>query len=220
MRERKHKHKRKYNSMLHKKYRYILDLLPENLDGHRILDCGMGEGYNAYLIRTVLKGSPYIEGFDIFEPFVDIQNKLGLYDYVYCDDIMNVVKRMKEKFDFILITAVIEHLHKEDSIFVLKKLKENTKKRLIVSTPFNEKLIKRQKLYQDNPYNEHISQWKEIDLNRLDFKTFTYDLRTVTTSIKILDNIRRFITLKGESGHGIIAWFDGEDLKYHDASTN
>ena len=87
-------------------------------------------------------------------------------------------------------------------------------KRLIVTTPLNEKLIKRQKLYQDNPYNEHISQWKEMDLNRLGFKTFTYDLRTATTSIKILDNIRRFITLKGNIGYGIIAWFDGENLKY------
>jgi hypothetical protein len=199
---------RRYNSVLHKKYRYIMELLPDDLENYTIMEYGTGEGFNAYLIRTLLKGNPHIEGIDIWKPYVDMLQKINLYNSVYEADIMAVAGR-KKKVDYSIITAVIEHLPKSNSIWVLNRLKENTTKRIIVSVPLDETLGKQDSHYQNNPFNAHISSWSEKDLSDLGFETFTYDLRTMTRSIKMLDDIRRWITFKAKFAQGLIAWFDG-----------
>jgi SAM-dependent methyltransferase len=201
---------RRYNSALSIQYHHILDLLPDHLGKSTILDVGFGEGYNGYLIRTVLEGTPNIHGIDIDQKMVDIQRPLNIYDYIVKVDARHFIEDMGF-YDYILATAFIEHLEKEDSIKVIEKLMKKTLKRFIVYAPLNEKISKSENNpYRGNIYNNHLSSWSSGDLRDLGFTYRVYDSRKMSKTTRIFDNIRRSLFVPWRTLKYIIGWYDNE----------
>lgn len=76
-------------------------------------------------------------------------NDLGKYDTIYCGD-------------------VIEHLSKENGYELIDRMLEHCNQWVIIATPSP---APPQKSILGNPYEEHLSEWKEED-----FKKYNYEL--------------------------------------------
>lgn len=116
----------------------ILSLLPENLDGKRILDVGIGHSMWGFLIRTWKKGRPYIVGVDPFPLYIENASRLDLYDELYTMTGQQYLEEHPDQFDYIIICEVMEHHQtKEAAWSLLKSLESRVKPggTLILSTP-------------------------------------------------------------------------------------
>ena len=100
--------------------RYLLEVLPENRDVS-ILDIGCGLGS---LIRELkIIGYLSVKGIDLSDQAIDYCLKQG-FD-VQKSSIAEYAKSCKFKFDFIVMSHVLEHLEKDEIINTLKQIREN-----------------------------------------------------------------------------------------------
>ena len=113
---------------------YLLSVLPS--DRHiRILDIGCGQG--AILRSLRRKGYSALRGIDISQQAVDFCRHVGL-QVEQVSNLGEYAKTISDRFDFIILTHVIEHFRKADVIPFLKTIKadllsENGK--LLIATP-------------------------------------------------------------------------------------
>jgi len=100
--------------------KYLLEVLPENKDAS-ILDIGCGFGS---LIRELKKeGYSFAKGVDLSDQAIDYCLKQG-FD-VQKSSIAEYAEASKHKFDFIVMSHVLEHIKKDEIINTLKLIKEN-----------------------------------------------------------------------------------------------
>ncbi len=100
--------------------RYLLEVLPEN-KGASILDIGCGFGS---LIRELIKaGYSSVKGLDLSDHAIDFCLKQG-FD-VQKSSIAEYSEASKHKFDFIIMSHVLEHLKKSEIINTLKQIRGN-----------------------------------------------------------------------------------------------
>lgn len=166
----------------------LLSLLPEDLGGMRVLDVGFGYGLNGLMIRTRKSGAPYIEGVDIFNPYVETQKKLGIYNKVVQGDARKLPYE-SQSFDIVLATDIIEHLEHDDGLNLLDELERVSKNIVIASTPYG---YSPQEDCDDNIHQRHLSGWVLEDFKEKGYATITID-DALTRSIKLIDNLRRKI---------------------------
>jgi len=163
-------------------------LFPRNLDGFTILDCACGRGSWCFFIRTQIEGIPYIEGFELFIPYIENLIKLNLYDRVYELDIRKV-KGLEIKFDIILVMNVLEHLEKDEALKVLKDLEEMSQYRLIVSLPIGKHT---QGVGPDgNVFEIHRSTFQPKEMERYGYKIKCFYRHT--RILRFVDKIRCWI---------------------------
>jgi 2-polyprenyl-3-methyl-5-hydroxy-6-metoxy-1,4-benzoquinol methylase len=99
---------------------YIKENLPEN-KAARILDVGCG--YGGFLLQLQREGYTNIEGVDINEEATEHCKNKGLRVFKI-DTISDFGQRNHtSKYDFIIMTHVIEHIHKQDIIPTLISIK-------------------------------------------------------------------------------------------------
>jgi len=144
---------------------YILDVLPNNLDGLIVLDVGCGFGEWGFLIKTRKQGAPYIIGMDIWLPYLEKLHPLNIYNELIQADAPYVPLKSKS-IDIALACEVLEHLPKGQGNILLKELERVTKKLIVISTPLNYP----QKDVHGNPYERHVTEWAPDELKQLGFK--------------------------------------------------
>ena len=113
---------------------YIKENLPKNKTA-KILDIGCG--YGGFLLQLKHEGYTNIEGIDINEEAVGYCKNKGLH-VVKIDSISNFAQtHFSSKYDFIIMTHVLEHIHKQDIITTLISVKSllTSEGRLYLTTP-------------------------------------------------------------------------------------
>jgi len=143
-----------------------------------VLDIGIGFGKYGLLIRENLdvRNGRYwkrdwrikIDGVESFPSFITPVHEY-LYDNIYLDNVMNLVKEEKlECYDIYLMIAVIEHLTKKDGQKLLDYAYDHSKL-IIVGIPYNLKNPASdlaQKVKFGNVLEAHQSLWRIFDFER------------------------------------------------------
>jgi len=100
---------------------YLKNNLPENKDS-AILDIGCGYGQLLSELKKV--GYTNIKGIDILSHAVDFVKSLDI-NSEKIDNLAEFCLNSKERYDFILMSHVLEHLEKDSIIKVLTLIKTN-----------------------------------------------------------------------------------------------
>jgi len=100
---------------------YLMKVLPKNLDAN-ILDIGCGFGQTLKSLRD--KGYTNLKGIDINEESIAQCKKINL-DVIKVEDIISFAKSSGKKYDFIIMSHVLEHIEKEKMIDTLRAIREN-----------------------------------------------------------------------------------------------
>ena len=104
--------------------RFINNLIDRYVvDGGKILDAGCGLGING--ITTRLRHHDkilYIEGCDVYEPYLNIAKKHNIYDRILNEDVSKMLLHQNKEFDLALGIGVLTHLSKEDGKFFKSQL--------------------------------------------------------------------------------------------------
>lgn len=133
-----------------------------------VLDIGIGFGMNGCGVRNWLdQGYGFKTRLVGIEAFKDYKNPAwGVYDKVHIGDVRQVLPKLGEKFDLIIMTDVLEHFTKEDGARLLQELKSYATKAIIISTPAV--WIEQGDVY-GNEYERHRSLWKVWDFQDLGY---------------------------------------------------
>lgn len=122
-----------------------------------ILDIGPGAGTYASLLRG--KGTvEFIDGVEIWEPYVDLFGLEELYDEIFIGDFLKF--EVCTYYDWVILGDVIEHFNKEDAYTAYQKARE-LGKYVLVSTPV---IPYPQGPHEGNPYEEHRSSFTYEEL--------------------------------------------------------
>lgn len=191
--------------------RPVLELIPNDISGLRILDIAFGYGFIGYSIRVFKKGVPYLIGVDVWKPHVIKQSTIGLYDEVHVIDVRCGLPFPDNSIDIVLACEIIEHLDKEDANLFLLEIERVSKNIIIVTTPYG--FMKQDALY-GNINEIHRSAWFPDELREKGYSVKLYDGRIMTRSMKVIDMIRRFIC-RLQSPLFIVGY---KKLKYNDSS--
>jgi SAM-dependent methyltransferase len=98
---------------------YLMKILPKNSDAS-ILDIGCGFGQTLKSLRD--KGYTKLKGIDINDESTAQCKKLNL-DVAKVEDIISYAKTNEKKYDFIIMSHVLEHIEKEKMIDNLKAIR-------------------------------------------------------------------------------------------------
>lgn len=99
--------------------KYLMKVLPGNHDAS-ILDIGCGFGQTLKSLRD--KGYKNLKGIDINDESIAQCQKINL-DVTKVDDIISYSKTTGKKYDFIIMSHVLEHIEKDKMIDNLKAIK-------------------------------------------------------------------------------------------------
>lgn len=182
----------------------VLNLIPENLDGLRILDCGFGYGEWGLMLRTRKEGLPHIVGVDIFKTYCDKNRELKIYDEIHCVDALEINQVINKPFDIIIASELLEHLEKRDSFRLLSELESLCSNLLIITTPRGRTFNSRE--VDGNKHNRHLSGWEVEEFSSLGFLVKVVDKPPLPRMLKIADKIRRRLFNLGRAPQQIIAW--------------
>lgn len=113
------------------------NIINENLPIHNdtvktVLDLGIGNGVNACILKNY-KRNWIVDGIEYFENY---RNPMwNVYRKVQIGDILNL--DYSKKYDYVIMTDVIEHFHLEDALKLMDDLKKLVKPEgsLYISTP-------------------------------------------------------------------------------------
>tara|TARA_S200002703_G_scaffold65493_2_gene56585 strand:- start:18274 stop:18825 length:552 start_codon:yes stop_codon:yes gene_type:complete len=132
-------------------------LISENLPIHSpevktVLDLGIGNGVNGCMIKNYKR--PWIvDGVEYFENY---KNPMwNVYRNVEINDILKIDFDNYEKYDYVIMTDVIEHFHLEDALILMNNLKKLVKKggSLFISTPA---IFIEQGVFEGNEKETHL----------------------------------------------------------------
>ncbi len=98
---------------------YLMKVLPKNLDAN-ILDIGCGFGQTLKSLRE--KGYKNLKGIDINDESISQCKKINL-DVTKVEDITSYAAAADKKYDFIIMSHVLEHIEKDKMIDTLKAIK-------------------------------------------------------------------------------------------------
>lgn len=155
-------------------------------DPATILDLGIGAGDIGKRIKTKIDAATRITGVEVWEKCRG--RKWAYYDEVVIQDIRTYVQRESERFDFVLLIDVLEHLDKPEGTKLLDRLKAIARRAAIVSTPIT---TYPQGSLWGNPYQRHRCVWPHEDLTGQGFRRIfaatipTYRLRPLVGTLGV-----------------------------------
>jgi len=183
----------------------IVEFIPPDLNRTLILDVGCAKGYVGHQIRIKKMGDPIILGLDIWVPYIKhIKNVHVSYARIYNDLIIADAICMpfrEHVFNLLIASELLEHLSREDGFRLLNELERICKNRIITSTPSR---FFEQGEVDSNPYQRHLSLWKEEDLIKLGYEVKIIYVKQPRVS-EIVDKIRLFFRLPRSLGV-MVAW--------------
>lgn len=126
-----------------------------------VVDVGAGMGYYGNLIRTEFPDCHTI-GVEAFGPYVTKYSLTRIYTVLINNDIRNVIKMLRG--DLIIFGDVLEHMKKEDALYVLDAAVKNFKY-VLINGP---KYFEVQHAVNDNKYEMHICSIGKEDCKEYD----------------------------------------------------
>lgn len=158
--------------------KFLKTLFPPNMHTQRVLDVGCGYGATGLYIRTrtYKNGWCHLVGIDPFPEYVELQNRMRIYDEVY-QGLGEKLPFPDKSFDTCIAQHVIEHTDKVSgqSMRFLGELERVTKGRVIICTPNG---YTESGPLDGNTHNNHLSGWCAED-----FKPLGYNTRVVTKNV-------------------------------------
>jgi len=154
----------------------ILDLLPANIQGARILDIGFGCGQISHTIVSFanrnqkISGEPYIVGIDVDPINVDFAKKwMPFIREVYLYDAINIPypENIIKDLDIIICTEVIEHIEDKEKVLKMIEYLRDKAKLVIFVCPYGNTLSR----VGDDVIDYHKSIWYDTDFKKLGFNT-------------------------------------------------
>lgn len=170
------------------------------------LDIGVGNGKWGFLFREYVDiwGERYlkhewkaiVDGIEIYSPYIQ-QHQRSVYNNIYIGDVLKIIDDLG-CYDIIMAGDVLEHLHKEDAIILIDKLKERTEKVLIVSIPLGSEWLRG--MVRGNKHEAHVSSWSVNELQGLGFDYYRVRMapderRKIGSFVHFKDN--RLVRMKG-----------------------
>ena len=135
------------------------------LQPQSVLDIGVGYGKYGLLAREYLelwgweenygKNTHQIDGIEVYEPYI-LAHHRHIYDQIFVGNALEVLPKISQKYELILLIDVLEHFSFEDG----KKLLELCKScanYVLISTPRD---IGTQGESYGNVYETHHFEWK------------------------------------------------------------
>jgi SAM-dependent methyltransferase len=188
---------------------YVMnELVPEDLDGKRILDIGSGYGFFGWVLRAHRTGTPYIVGIEINPERRERAREIGMYDANLLGDVFAWTPR--SEYDLIILSHVVEHLPKEEALGLIEKMKEFCRGRIIVTSPEGD--TRKPLAEGDPPHDEHISIWREEDLQKIGFKTRHMRFSHRAGRVVCLFERFYFWMKRIRRGGVLVGWWDNETL--------
>ena len=128
-----------------------------------------GSGLGAYT-RSALCSE--VVGIESFEPYVVRARLLPDNSNVrfILGDMRDFESHLGKRFEVAMFIDSLEHLGKEDALSLIAKCKDHFDK-ILLFIPINENKAGNQDYYDDNPGQRHLSEWCDVELNRLGFST-------------------------------------------------
>lgn len=136
--------------------RQIKDIKPKSM-----VDVGAGAGYYGKIVKEDFPECR-TAGIEIFGPYVTKYNLTGIYDKVVNNDIKNVINLLEG--DLIIFGDVLEHMPKEDALYVLDIAVKNFKY-VLINGP---KRFEDQGVVDGNKYERHL-----CDIGMKDCENYT-----------------------------------------------
>jgi SAM-dependent methyltransferase len=149
----------------------------------KLLDIGTGYGKYGFLAREYLevwdKDTPYgthrrqIDGIEAFEPYLTPLHH-QIYDTIYTGNALDVLPRITEHYDLILMIDVFEHFTREDGLKVLAECRR-CGRNILISVP---KIMSVQEEVFGNPFETHRYNWSWKDFRGIRDKFYIYNYRS------------------------------------------
>lgn len=139
------------------------------LNPQSILDIGPGFGKYGFLAREYLDLDPKRKDYPGFEKRIDsveafkkylTEGHKFVYDNNYVGDALEIVKKLKERYELVVFIDVIEDMKKEDGEKLLKTILEKNDG-LLLSVP---KIIWNEGAEYGNKYEIFRSKWSKKEL--------------------------------------------------------
>ena len=169
-------------------YNFILSFEPEY-----VLDVGPGIGKIGSMAAKAARVHNFsctLHAYEIFEKYIKQFELKWIYDKIYNESIMEIMKRKEVSYELVVFGDSLEHLKKEDGLRLIEFLLPKCSY-IIIKTPDN---YPQGELF-DNPYEAHLSNWSKDDFKSIfDFKTEKHINKQVPGQI---DTINLFV-LKGK----------------------
>lgn len=139
-----------------------------------ILDIGVGFGSKGMLFReytdiwagSLKEKKTRIDGIEIFADYITPLQRM-IYNNIYIGDVLDIIDKLGF-YDLIYCGDVIEHFEKEKGKFLLFKIMQHSKQSIIV-TPVH---VLEQGAMYGNEFERHLSQWSAADFFKAKIFTF------------------------------------------------
>ena len=148
---------------------------------HTLLDIGSGNG--AWM-EAVSNGKQWeITGVEIYAPSVSVAKKRKIYKKLIQADVTKLPQSLlKQKFDVVFSSQVVEHLPKKKALTLIKQMEAMAKKRVVISTTVGFMHfcpLDHCHEDEDNPYQKHQSAWSPEEFRKLGYTTHGQGLALV-----------------------------------------
>lgn len=137
----------------------ILDTILETPDID-VLDIGAGEGKWGKSLKNKVKS---IDGVEVWKPYIDKFKLVNYYDNLINVDMLKFDYTLK-KHDVMILGDVLEHLTYDNALLFMKESQKYIDT-IYLSIPIS--LCIQNGISSGNPYEEHLYQWKDDELQKL-----------------------------------------------------
>ena len=142
---------------------YFKEIESELNDCSSVLDVACGNNSPLINCKKTFKST----GVDIFEPYLIESRDKGIHDDYIISDALDLNNHVPDNsYDAVIALDLIEHLTKESGFNLLEILEKIAIKKVIVFTPNG---FLRQKPFDDNPWQEHLSGWEIEEFEQLGY---------------------------------------------------
>ncbi len=129
-----------------------------------LLDVGCGANSP---IRAFSKHLRYTVGVDAHEPSLKTSRSAGIHSQYQLMDVLRIGEKFEKKsFDCVLLSDLVEHLPKEDSLKLIVSSETLAKKKIIIFTPNG---FLPQDEYDGNLHQVHLSGWTVREMRALGY---------------------------------------------------
>jgi hypothetical protein len=146
-------------------YWYLVNLV--GTKGDTLIDFGCGWGDPVEVLQN--KKRRYVAGIDIYQKYLDIVQKKGIYDKLFCRNIVSY--KSKKKYDIVICSHVLEHLSKRKAESLIDYFESISKLKVVLAMPVGDLP---QETYDGNKYQKHLSTWYPRQLVRRGYKVYGF----------------------------------------------
>lgn len=148
----------------------LTNRLPKGYQEMKVLNVGIGSGESGVACQLPFFRFKQIDHVEIHWPYIDKARK-QIWDSPH-GFIQQDIRQFKEfyKYDLVILSDVLEHLEKSESIRIINYIKSEAVK-ILVFGPLENRLHQHRRGSDDIPSQDHLSLWTEQDFKDLGFKT-------------------------------------------------